>query len=611
MSDPDDTAFDAKNFLASLTRRPGVYQMYDGGGKILYVGKAKNLKNRVSSYFRSRGLNNKTVALVSRIEHVEVTVTNSETEALLLEQNLIKTHRPPYNIFLRDDKSYPYIFLSDEAYPRLAFHRGARRGKGRYFGPYPNAGAVRESMAFLQKVFKVRQCENSVFKNRSRPCLQYQIGRCSGPCVELVSPTDYGEAVRHTEMFLGGRSETLSAELADRMEAASGQLEYEVAAEFRDQITALQRIREKQYIEGEQGDLDIIAGSFHPGAICIQVMYVREGRILGSKSHFPKVSLEESPAEVLAAFIAQFYLASHGRDIPREILLDREVADEDLLSQALTDQGGRKVSLSSKLRGNRARWVKLATNTAEQNCVSLLANRDNIRQRYEDLRQTLGLDEVPQRMECFDISHSHGEKTVASCVVFDSNGPAKSDYRRFNIDGITPGDDYAAMHQALSRRYQRIQAGEGVLPDVLIIDGGKGQMTQASEVLAELAVTGVTLLGIAKGPTRKAGWEHIFVGQSQREVTMDSAAPGLHLLQQIRDEAHRFAITGHKQRRDKARRTSTLESIPGVGPKRRRELLRYFGGLQQVQRATAEELARVAGISGKMAQDIHAALHGE
>ena len=609
MSKTTDTGFDPEPFLANLTSKPGIYQMLDVDGGVLYVGKAKNLKNRVSSYFRARGLNNKTVALVSRIANVEVTITASETEALILEHNLIRSNLPPYNILLRDDKSYPFIFISDHAYPRIGIHRGAKRTKGKYYGPYPNAGAVRESLVFLQKVFQMRQCEESVFKNRSRPCLQYQIGRCTGPCTEEISVPDYAQTVEDTELFLAGKSTELNKALGHRMEAAAEELEFEKAAVLRDQLGALARVQETQYIEGESGDLDIIALASRPGAVCLQVMTVRNGRVLGSRSHFPKVRLDEGVEEIVAAFVGQYYLSGQNRELPREILFNVLPADHQVLAEGLTQHSGRKVSLLNNVRAGRARWVKTAANAAEQNCISHLVNKDNARQRMRALQEALALPEMPERLECYDISHSSGELTVASCVVFNQEGAAKSDYRRFNIDGITPGDDYAAMGQALTRRYKRIQEGEGVLPDILIIDGGKGQMTQAQEVMDELGISDLMLLGIAKGTTRKAGFEHLYIGREQREIVLDSSSPALHLLQQIRDEAHRFAITGHKNRRDKKRRTSTLEGIAGVGAKRRKDLLKHFGGMQMIKRATAEDLAKAPGISVKMAQTIHDALH--
>ncbi len=601
--------FDSKRFLASLTEKPGIYQMLDREAGVLYVGKAKNLKKRVASYFRNKGLNNKTMALVGRIAQIDITVTRTETEALLLEQNLIKTHRPPYNILLRDDKSYPYILISDQAFPRIAFHRGAKRGKGQYFGPYPNSHAVRESLAFLQKVFRLRQCEDTVFKNRTRPCLQYQINRCSGPCVGLVSEEEYADAVRHTSMLLGGKSQDLLTELGDQMEVAAAALKFEQAAAIRDQIRSLQRVLATQYIEGESGDLDILALAREGRVVCIQVMYVRHGRILGSKSHYPQAHLDESNAEILAAFIGQFYLASGATTIPSEMLVNLEPADRSTLEAALGERSGSRVSISHRLRGGRSRWLDLAATTADENCRARLASRKNTRDRFEALAEALQLEEVPERVECFDISHSSGEKTVASCVVFGLEGPIKADYRRFNIEGIIPGDDYAAMNQALLRRYQRLQKGEGKLPDLLVIDGGKGQMSQAKEVLEELGVTGVELLGIAKGPTRKAGLEKLFLGEQRKELTIPAHHPALHLLQQVRDEAHRFAIIGHRGRRDKQRRESGLEKIPGVGPATRRKLLRYFGGLEAIAAAGQEDLLKVSGISSKMARTIYDALH--
>jgi excinuclease ABC subunit C len=617
--DSSSSQFDSKSFIKALTQRPGVYQMFDGAGKVLYVGKAKNLQRRVASYFRASGLSNKTVALVNKIQHIEVTVTASETEALLLEQNLIKSLRPPYNILFRDDKSYPFIFLSDDEYPRIAFHRGAKKAGGRYFGPYPNSGAVRESLSFLQKVFKMRQCENSFFKNRSRPCLQYQIKRCSAPCVGYVSTGDYQEAVRHTEMFLNGKSKVLARELADEMDKASADLEFEHAAQLREQIADLQRVQEQQAIDGEEGDIDIIAAVLGSGVACVQVLYVRAGRVLGSKSYFPKSQLLETAGEVIGAFLPQFYLAgfspggdkSSGHQIPRQIVVSDALPDQKVLSEALSKQAQQRVIISSRVRTGRAKWLALASRTAAQNLASLLANRQSQYQRILALQDALGLDEVPQRLECFDISHIAGELTVASCVVFDGNGPLKSDYRRFNIDGITPGDDYAAMAQALKRRYTRVQKEDGRLPDILFIDGGKGQLSQAEQMLEELQINNVRLVGVAKGNTRKAGFESLFRGGDHKEIVLPEHSAALHLIQHIRDESHRFAITGHKQRRNKKGKTSVLEGIAGVGPKRRRELLRHFGGLQGVQRASIDELLRVPAISKKVAADIYAALHND
>ncbi|WP_299772391.1 excinuclease ABC subunit UvrC [uncultured Pseudoteredinibacter sp.] len=604
--------FDHKSFLKQLTQRPGIYQMYDADGKILYVGKAKNLKNRVSSYFRSSGLNNKTMALVARIARVDVTVTHTEVEALILEQNLIKAQRPPFNILLRDDKSYPYVFLSsNEDYPRVAMHRGAKRKKGEYFGPFPNVMAVKESLSFLQKTFKVRQCEDSVFKNRSRPCLQYQIKRCDGPCVEAINKEDYAEEVRHTKMFLQGESDEILEELADRMEKASMNLEFEQAATYRDQISALRSLQSQRVVESGNANVDVIAIATERNACCIHLLYIRQGRILGSKSYYPKDNLAAGPEVMLNDFVGQYYLGNKGRDVPRDVILSHPLADAELLSDAIKEALGKTIALRHNVRSERQNWLQLAMSAAEQNLKSQLARKQNLQQRFELLQERLGLESIPQRIECFDISHSSGELTVASCVVFGPEGAIKSDYRRFNIEGITGGDDYAAMEQALNRRYSRIQAGEGVLPDILLIDGGKGQLSQAKAVLGELGVQDVTMIGVAKGTTRKAGFEVLHMADTGEEWVLDSTSPELHLIQQVRDEAHRFAVTGHKARRDKKRRSSSLEDIPGVGAKRRRELLRHFGGLAQIKGASADDMAKVEGISKKLAAEIYAHFHAE
>lgn len=604
------TDFDSKAFLKNLTSRPGVYRMYGADGEVLYVGKAKNLKNRVSSYFRSTALEGKTMALVAKIARVEYTITASETEALLLEQSLIKEHRPPYNIDFKDDKSYPYIYLSSEdEYPRLAFHRGAQKLPGKYFGPFPSAYSVRDSLNILQKVFQVRQCEDTFFKNRSRPCLQYQIKRCSGPCCGLVSADDYADDVNHAVMFLEGKSRAVLDDYANKMDEASKALEFERAAKYRDQVTHLQRIQEQQYVFGSEGDIDVIAAIVNPGGVCVLVMMVRGGRLLGNKTYFPRIRIEESEAEVLASFIPQFYLSgASGREIPREVIVNARVDDKAVIEQALTERSGRKISIADNVRGHRQRWVALAATNAEQSLGSHLSSRNNIYQRFEALQESLGLADMPERLECFDISHSAGEATVASCVVFDQNGPLKSDYRRFNIEDITPGDDYAAMSQALKRRYTRIKKGEGRLPDVLFVDGGKGQLTQAEQILEELQIGGVALVGVAKGPSRKAGLESLYLsGVGELNLPPDNAA--LHLIQHIRDESHRFAITAHRNRRSKKRKESVLEGIDGVGPKRRRALLRHFGGSARVEAASVEELAKVEGISRTLAEHIYATLH--
>ena len=606
------TDFDSKTFIKRLPSRPGVYRMFDEKEDILYVGKAKNLKNRVSSYFRSNALDSKTMALVSRIQNVETTVTGSETEALLLEQSLIKEYKPPYNIVFRDDKSYPYILLTtDDKYPRLAFHRGAQKKKGRYFGPFPSAYSVRDSLNILQKVFQVRQCEDTFFKNRARPCLQYQIKRCSGPCCGLVSPKDYEEDVQNAVMFLEGKSNAVMQDYANKMEDASEKLEFEKAAHYRDQVGHLRKIQEQQYVVGNQGDIDVHAVVINPGGVCVLVMFIRGGRMLGNKTFFPKTRLDEDESEVLAAFLPQFYLGgSGGRETPPEVVVNARIEDKFVLEEALTSQSGRKVMISDNVRSYRKRWIGLAVTNAEQSLGTHMASRNNLQQRFRSLQEALSLEEMPGRLECFDISHTSGEATVASCVVFDQNGPLKSDYRRFNIDGITPGDDYAAMSQALSRRYTRIKKGEGLLPDILFIDGGKGQLSEAEKIFEELQIEGVTLVGIAKGPTRKAGLESLILsGGPEFNLAQDN--PGLHLIQHIRDESHRFAITAHRNRRGKKRTESVLEGIDGVGPKRRRSLLRHFGGSSQVASASLEELAKVEGISRILAEHIYATLHNQ
>ena len=606
-------AFEHKAFLKTLTQRPGIYQMLDGDGAVLYVGKAKNLKNRVSSYFRKTGLSSKTAALVKRIGQIDVTVTETETEALILEHNLIKQYRPPFNILMRDDKSYPYIFLSDkDTWPRLAFHRGAKKAKGSYFGPFPSVHAVRESMSFLQKTFKVRQCEDSFFKNRSRPCLQYQIKRCTAPCVEMISAQEYTEDVNLTRLYLEGKADKILQQLESEMEAASASLQFEKAAEHRDQIAALRQVQAQQMIEKGRGTIDVVAAAVNNGQACVHMLYVRQGRILGSRSYYPKTALAEQPSDLLEEFLPQLYLDGGGRpDLPKEILVNATFEGAEVLTDALEKSIGRKLEIKHSVRGFRAKWVELAQRTAEQNLAGKLASRQTLQQRFESLRDTLGLEALPERLECFDISHSSGEAVVASCVVFDGNGALKSDYRRFNIDNIKAGDDYAAMEQAIRRRYTRLMKGEGKLPDILLIDGGKGQIGIAKAVLADLGVVGVAVVGVAKGSTRKPGLETLILADQDNKEIARPQQPALHLIQQIRDEAHRFAITGHKARRDKKRRTSPLEGIPGVGPTRRRDLLKHFGGLAEVQKASLADLMKVNNIDKKVAEAIYAALYND
>ena len=613
----DSTQSPLEAILKNLPGQPGVYKMLDAVGDVIYVGKAANLKKRVSSYFQKAHPDPKSVALVSHIRNIETIITHTESEALLLENNLIKSLKPRYNILYRDDKSYPYIYVStDQEFPRLSFHRGAQHGKGRYFGPYPSAGAVRETLALLQKIFPVRQCKDSFFRNRSRPCLQYQIKRCTAPCVDLVSSEEYGQDVRHAIMFLEGKSNQVIEELAGKMEAAASQLAYEKAAMLRDQISSLRRVQERQYISRQGGDFDIIAGAIESGIGCVQVFTIRNGRNLGNRSYFPKQLGQQDTSELLSAFIPQFYLRSNahsGREIPQNILVSEALVDSKVLADVLSAQAGRRILLQHNPRGERARWVDMARQNAAHAISIRLSTHATMQQRFESLQEALQLDEIPQRLECFDISHTQGELTVASCVVFDQTGPVKSDYRRYNIEGITGGDDYAAMKQAIMRRYQKLQAGEGMLPDILFIDGGKGQVAQAKQVFDELQIADVMIVGIAKGPTRKAGMETLIMAaclsDSDQEFILPADSAALHLIQQVRDEAHRFAITGHRQRRAKARTRSVLEEIDGLGPKRRQQLLRQFGGMQEVARAGVDDLASVPGISKLLAQKIYDAFH--
>ena len=598
--------FDSKSFLSSLTHRAGTYQMMDAEASVLYVGKAKNLKKRVASYFRKTGISTKTAALVKRIKDIDITVTETETEALILEQNLIKKHRPPFNILMRDDKSYPYIFLSDkDQWPRLSFHRGAKKRKGSYFGPYPSVNAVRESMSLLQRVFKVRQCEDSFFKNRSRPCLQYQINRCTGPCVDMTSQEDYDLNVDLTRQYLEGKSEKIMKQLERDMEIASTDMKFEQAAEKRDQIKALRQVQSQQVIEKGRGVIDVIAASIEKGQACIHILFIRQGRILGSRSYYPKIPLSETVEDLLSEFLPQIYLNGSGRsDIPKEIITNASFDGSEALSNALQQFVDRAVLIKQSIRGTRAKWMELALRTSSLNLSAKLVSTQTINQRFEALRSTLDLENIPERIECFDVSHSSGEATVASCVVFDSSGPVKNEYRKFNIEGVGANDDYAAMDQALRRRYKRLVNGEGRVPDILLIDGGKGQLGIAREALSELGVVGVMIVGVAKGSTRKAGFETLILADENRVIAAPDQA-ALHLIQQIRDEAHRFAITGHKQRRDKKRRMSSLEGIPGVGPKRRRDLLKHFGGIVEVRKASVSDLMKVTNINKHVAEAIY------
>lgn len=601
-------AFDSKTFLTSLTKKPGVYRMIDTSGTILYVGKARNLKSRVSSYFRASGLNTKTMAMISKVASVEVTATNSETEALLLEQSLIKSEKPPYNILLRDDKSYPYVFLSSQDdFPRLSLHRGKKSKKGEFFGPYPSAYAVRESIQILQRLFKIRQCNDTYFKNRSRPCLQYQIKRCSAPCTQKIDKESYSADIERARLFLKGKSRQVLNEFKLAMKAASDSMNYEVAAEYRDQILQLRKIQEEQFVTHESGDVDVFGLAESLGAICVQVIYIRKGKMLGQRTYYPKDNLELAPEKALEAFLSQYYFGSGSMELPATVLVSHAIYEKVILEKALTESAQRKVQLLSSVRSKRAEWIRMAVENAELNLNTYQLNKENIFSRFEDLMKLLNLDEIPERLECFDVSHTMGEATVASCVVFDHGGPLKTDYRRFNIKGVKAGDDYAATEQALKRRYSRLKSEEAVLPEVLVIDGGVGQIKRAKKVLEELQLQQIVILGISKGPDRKAGLEKFIYEGS--DLTLGRYPSASQLLQHIRDEAHRFAIAGHRNQRQRARTMSELESIDGVGPKRRRQLLTHFGSLAGVKGASEQEIAKVDGISHAIAREIYQTLH--
>lgn len=603
-ADPAAPAFDAKAFVRGLTTAPGVYRMYSADGGVLYVGKAASLKKRVASYFGKQH-GPRIAMMVSQIARIEVVVTRTANEALLLENQLIKALKPRFNILMRDDKSYPYVLLTQEAWPRLAYHRGARARAGRYFGPYASATGVRETMDLMFKLFRLRSCEDSVFRNRTRPCLQHQIGRCSAPCVGLVGDAEYADAVRRVGLFLDGRSNEVVGELGAAMEAASGALDFERAAALRDQIAAIRKVQARQYVDGDRADLDVVACVQQAGLAVVMVLSFRDGMNLGTASHPLRIDRDVGEGEILEAFLAQHYAE---RKPPREMVISHAIEDPETLQEALSQVAGHAVEIKAGVRGERARYLEMALRNAQLALATEQASRASQQARLEDLRHLLGLEAPPRRIECFDISHTLGEATVASNVVFGPEGAQTADYRRFNITGIEPGDDYAAMRQALARRFKR-GVEEGVLPDLLLIDGGMGQLRQALDVLAELDVQGVAVVGVAKGEARKAGDERL-VFPDGRELRPGAASPGLQLVQQARDEAHRFAITGHRKRRAKARDTSRLEDIPGVGPRRRQALLKHFGGLKGLKEAGIEEIARADGVSAPLARRIYAFLHG-
>jgi excinuclease ABC subunit C len=599
--------FDAKEFVAALPRRPGVYRMMDAAGSPLYVGKAKSLRDRVATYFSPANVNPKVQALVQQIAEIEVTVTNSETEALLLEFNLIKAQKPRFNVVLRDDKSFPYIRLClDHEFPRLSFYRGARNLPGRYFGPFPSAGAVKETLQQLQKLFRIRNCRDTFFANRSRPCLQHQIGRCSAPCVGLVTREAYAQDIDSAEKVLDGRSDEVNSELQTRMEAAAEQLQFERAAVLRDQLAALKRIQAQQIVTADaERDVDVICIVGEPGEYAISVMLVRGGRNLGTTSYFPRGALAE-PDEALTSFIMQYYAT---QEPPPEVLVSNKLEDEEALAEVLATRAAHAVNLRRPSRGLGVRWLELNVENATQALRMRLAQREGAEEMLSALAQELDLPEIPSRIECFDISHTGGEGTVASCVVFGREGPLKKEYRRFNITGVTAGDDYGALRQALARRYTRIRAGEYPAPDLLLIDGGLGQINEVHAVLAPLGFEDVTMIGIAKGAERRPGQERLFVFGADLPLALEPHSPASRLIQRIRDEAHRFAISGHRRRRARRYNESILETVSGLGPAKRRALLRHFGGLQGILRAGVADFERVTGIGAALARSLYDHLH--
>ncbi len=612
MSEPSisesSTALDHEQLLRSIPNKSGVYRMVDTDGNVLYVGKAKDLKKRVGSYFRSTGQSTKTQVLIRKTCDVHVTVTSSETEALLLEQSFIKNDKPPYNVVLRDGKSYPFIHISGHEFPRIRLHRGSKREGGSYYGPFPSAAAVRESITILQKLFRLRTCEDSFFSNRSRPCLQYQINRCTGPCVGEINATSYAEDLAVAKLFLEGKNDAVLSTFKENMHQAAENLDFEKAANLRDQIKQLVRVQEAQYAEKGDSSIDVFGIAQDLRYTCIQGLFIRSGRILGHRTWYPKNELGQDDSYMLQEFLSQYYLGSMQRDIPKQVLTNIVLDDGALLSEALSQMARRKVDFASAGRTQRAQWIEMVSENAQLGLATYTAKRQNVFERLLNLQELLELEDLPRRLECFDISHSSGEATVASCVVFDSNGPLKSDYRRFNIRDITKGDDYAALEQAIKRRYTRVKQSDGSLPDVLVIDGGRGQLNRVLEVLEELQVSELTVLGISKGEGRKIGLETIWKNGNQR-VEIPATSGAMHVLQHIRDEAHRFAITSHRNRRQKSRRVSELDEIEGIGPRRKRELLAHFGHISAIRGAGIEELAKVPGISKKLAEEIYGTFH--
>lgn len=611
--------FDNQAFLSSVTHQPGVYRMYNVNQKVIYVGKAKDLKKRLASYFRKDVSSVKTQSLVKQIIAIDVTITHTEGEALILENNYIKKYQPKYNILLRDDKSYPYLLITDHKHPKLGSHRGGKKIKGEYFGPYPSVGAVWESLRLMQKLFPLRQCEDSYYRARSRPCLQHQLGRCSAPCVDKISNDDYQQQVHLAKLFLRGKSSDVIELLVNKMESASHDLHFEKAAKYRDQISTLRKVQQQQFVSGMAAELDVVGFYRFKSQVCIHLLFIRDHKILGSKSYFPVVPNETSNSELLEAFIGQHYLVDdviHGA-IPKEIVIQESFEQKEPLAALLTKHAEREVKISVNVRIERAQYLKLACTNAETALVTRNSHKESMQARFAALNDVFELANGINRIECFDISHTMGQQTVASNVVFNQQGPLKSDYRRYNVHGITPGDDYAAMAFALNKRYgklktadkQKIDADDKV-PDIVFIDGGKGQLAKAEDFFAELNLIKTPLLvGVAKGESRKPGLETLILGGSHQLISLPGTSPALHLVQHIRDESHRFAISGHRAKRQKASKKSTLESIPGIGAKKRQALLKYLGGLQEVQQADRAALEKVPGINKVLAQVIYDALH--
>lgn len=596
--------FNIKNFLATLTTAPGVYQMLDSAGDILYVGKAKNLKKRVSSYFRIHVDHPKTQVLVKHIAEIKILITQDENEALLLENNLIKQYRPRYNILFKDDKSYPYLIFSQHTYPRLDSVRTHKTPVGEYFGPFSNSFAVRRTLQFIEKLFLLRNCSDHFFANRSRPCLQYHIKRCSAPCVGLISSKHYEEAVQHAKLFLQGKNQSIIKTLTEQMDVAAQQLHFEQAAHYRDHINMLRQIEAEQMVQKAQGDFDVIALFCQEQWISVQLLMIRQGKMIGNYSYFHEQSFEVSAQEVLSYFIEQYYLHTE-RSIPKDIFIPEKIVEQIWLSNALTRAAQHPVSIKIPSRGVAHHLIQRAAHNAQEALLAKLAQSSSQKKRFIDLAKVLDLPpDTIQQIECFDISHTFGEATVASCVVFNSEGLDKKSYRIFNIHDVTKGDDFAAMHQVLTRRYREAKSIDRALPEVIIVDGGKGQLQQAVEVLTQYGLQDIILLGIAKGVTRKAGFETIWRAGQDTPLLLDTHAPAMHLLQHIRDEAHRFAISKHRAKRGKSRNTSTLEGIPGIGSKKRQVLLKHFGGLQGLKSASVSALAKVPGIGPQLAEEI-------